>query len=108
MHDDNKIYKTDSTAGVSSITTGDYGDDTYLSTVRRIKPRFLRAPLSAAMTNYFKRNLGDTLAEGQTIAMNDGKFDMLKSSRWHRFKIEFTGNHEITGIDVSSKVDGTR
>lgn len=105
---DGKIYRIESNAGQSSITTGDMGDDLYLSTIKRVKPRFINSPDSAQLTHYHKRNEGESLTEGVTVSMNDGKFDLLKSDRWHRLKLSFVGNCEITAIDTTLKVNGTR
>ncbi|MFA5135687.1 MAG: hypothetical protein WC505_07950 [Patescibacteria group bacterium] len=108
MSADGKLYKMDSNATNSSLTTGDFGDDVSLTTIKRVKPRFLRSPDSAQITHYYKRNEGDTLTQGVTVSMNDGKFDLLKSDRWHRVKFSFVGNCEITAFDAALKSSGVR
>jgi hypothetical protein len=41
-----------------------------------------------------------------TVTQSSGKFDYLKSARWHRFSITFTGPVELTGLDVDAVNDG--
>jgi hypothetical protein len=41
---------------------------------------------------------GDAFAVGQTTQINDGKFDVLQSARWHRAVINMTGSPRVTGI----------
>lgn len=93
-------------ASSSYIVTGDHGDETMFVTPRRIRPRYAQAPTSATLTNYYRNNLGESLTEDQTVSMVDGKFDFLRSSKWHRWKMTMTGNHEIYGFDVDTVADG--
>jgi hypothetical protein len=93
-------------AGPSSITTGDYGDDTALTLLTRVKPRYLRSPRSATMTNYYRSNLGDTLMQDQTVTQNRGRFDVLRDARWHRVRVDFTGPVELTGLTPDVVVTG--
>jgi hypothetical protein len=101
-----KINTMTGPADASSITTGDYGDDQLYTTLSRVRPRFLTAPSSATFTNYYKHNLSDTLTTGSSVGMNNGKFDVLRSARWHRGVIEMQGNHEITGLSADIIPDG--
>jgi hypothetical protein len=85
-------------AGVSSFTTGDYGDDSQFNTLTRIRPRFLTAPTTARLTNYYKNNMGDSLTADTTTDLSSGKFDVLRDARWHRMQMEFTGDWEMSGF----------
>ena len=60
------------------------------------------------MTHYHKPGEGDDLETGITVAMDDNKFDLLHSARFHRLKLDFTGNHEISGYEMQLKPNGTR
>jgi len=40
--------------------------------------------------------------------MNDGKFDTLKSARWHKAQVSFAGPVLVTHIDAKLKPAGTR
>lgn len=98
-------------AGVSSsssMTMGDVGDDARYSTLRRVRARFVTAPTSANMTNNYKATEGASLTVGSTVSMSDGKFDVLRSSRFHRCTINFVGDHEIMGVDYDLQPDGLR
>ena len=41
---------------------------------------------------------GDNLTTDNTSTESSGKFDVLRSARWHRVKLDFTGSVEITGM----------
>ena len=92
----------------SSLTTGDLGDDDTSSLLRRVRPRYSKAPTTASMTNYSRDRSGDTLTQRATIAAHDGKFDVLHSARWHRLRFDFTGDVEVSGINADLQPDGTR
>lgn len=85
-------------AGVTNFTTGDMGDDSRFNTLTRIRPRFLQAPTTARLTNYFKNNMGDALTTDTTTDLSSGKFDVIRDARWHRLQMEFTGDWEMAGF----------
>lgn len=93
-------------AGESSYTTGDLGLDEQVSLVSRVRPREVTAPSSAVMTNYYRQNLGDALTTGATTTKSSGKFDVLRSARWHRFKVTDQGESEVMALDVIADADG--
>jgi hypothetical protein len=106
---DKKIYSMTGPALNSNVTTGDFGDDAQYSTLKRVRPRFIEAPDSASLNHYFKANEGDSLQTGVMVAVfNDGKFDLLKSARFHRVKINNVGNCELSALDYELKPNGTR
>lgn len=92
----------------SYLVTGDNGNDTYFSTISRVIPRFLMAPLSAQLTHYWKNGEGLDLNTGVTVSMSDTKFDLLKSARFHRLKFMFSDPVEITGYELLAKTSGNR
>lgn len=109
MGTDKKLYSMTGNASDASITTGDFGDDFSYSTIKRVKPRFLDAPDSAQLVHSYKANEGDNLQTGVTVAtFNDGKFDLLKSARFHRVKLNTVGNCELSAIDYELKANGKR
>ena len=91
----------------SSMTSGDIGDDSKFTLLTRVKPRFITAPTSASMVNYYRSNLGDSLTTDATTTMSSGRFDVMRESRWHRFRQDFTGPVEIAGnvIDLEPAGD---
>jgi hypothetical protein len=90
----------------SSITTGDYGDPDRFTDLVRVTPQFLTAPTSASLVNFYKDNLSDSLTTDQTTSLSRGRFDFLRSSRWHRGRFDLVGNHEISGFTPRSTEDG--
>ena len=85
-------------SGTCSVTTGDVGDEVTYSMLRRVQPRFLSKPTSSTLTHFYREELSDTLTTGAAVSESNGRFDVLMDSRWHRVKIETSGNSEISDI----------
>lgn len=94
------------TSVTSSITTGDMGEEQFFSLVTRIRPLFLKAPTSSYVTNYYKNNLGENLTTGVTHAYANGKYDIHRSARWHRFMLSMVGDWEMGSYNVYAAQDG--
>lgn len=92
----------------SSMTTCDVGDDDTVTTVNRVRVRYTSRPTTASATGFFKFNEGDALTTGSTNSINDGKFDIRQSARFHRVRIDMTGDHRETGYDIALQADGMR
>ena len=105
---DGIIYRLESDGAPSSLTVGDVGDDTAVTLLGGVRARYLKSPVSAQMENYYKRGEGDALTSDKVVSMKDFKFDVLRSSRFHRFTINFTGSHEVSAIDVNLTQNGLR
>lgn len=84
----------------SSMTTGDVGDDDLVTTIDRLRVRFQQSPSAATATGFYKMNEGDSLSTGPTSSINDGKFDIRQSGRFHRFTVAMTGNVKISAFDA--------
>jgi hypothetical protein len=95
-------------AGSSSLTTGEIGDDDQYLVLRKVRLRHSDAPTSASMTHSYAPNPGGTYTTGSTSSVDDGKFDVLKSARWHRLRWDFTGDVEVSGYTVDVVPQGTR
>jgi len=108
MDNTNTLKTLTGASGTSNITFGDVGSDSMYSTLARVRMRFISAPTSATITNRFKQNVGDSLSTGQTSTMADGKFDMLKSARFHRVTLQTVGDCEFSAIDYQLGQDGLR
>lgn len=89
-----------------SLTTGDMGTDSTYSTLQRVRPHFVFAPTSGTMVNYYRNETGRALTLGASATMVNGKFDVLRSARWHRLKYTFVGDFEIAGDEVTLIKDG--
>lgn len=87
----------------SSITTGDFGDESISTCLSRVSPRFLTKPSSANMVNYHRRTLGDSLTTDQTTAMDSkARFDVMREDFWHRVRFDFTGPVELAAINTTA------
>ena len=96
----------DGVAGTSSITSGDTGDDTKLSLLSRVRMRFITVPSSGTMTNFYKRSSGDSLTQDQTVNLGTSRFNVMRSSGWHRFSWSFQGAMEVTAYKPELQEDG--
>lgn len=94
----------------SSFTTGDFGDDEEVSLFHGVRLRFAQgyAPASASVQMLAKMNSSDAPTVGPTGTMQDGKFDVLQSARWHRATVSFTGPVRVTGANANVKNAGVR
>jgi hypothetical protein len=91
----------------SSFTTGDMGDDDAVTMIDRARIRFQSTPTTASATGFYKMNEGDDLTTGPTNSVNDGKFDLRQSGRFHRIRFDFTGDHKEYAFDAKPiKVGG--
>ena len=93
-------------ACASSMTPNIMGSDTEISLIRRVRPRYLDNPDTAQLTNFYTDQLGSDFTTDKTTVEVSGKFDVLRSARWHKGKFEFTGNVEVTALDVEAKLAG--
>lgn len=92
----------------SSFTTGDMGNDDVVTVIERFRVRFESSPATASATGYTKMNEGDALTTGATNAINDGKFDLRQSARFHRVTVSMTGDHKEYAFDGLPKKVGQR
>jgi hypothetical protein len=96
------------TAGASSFTTGDIGDDDNATTMMRVRLRNLIAPDSSIVRHYYRNVLSDALTEGQVATISDGKYDISHAKRWHRFKFEQAGMYEAMAFSIEPRPSGKR
>jgi hypothetical protein len=90
----------------SNITPNLLGTDDRKTTIRRVRSRYMSAPDTASMVNYYSDQVGSDFTEDATTSENNGKFDVLRTARWHRAKISFTGNVELSGFDIDAVAGG--
>jgi hypothetical protein len=46
------------------------------------------------------------LTEDAVTTESNSRFDVLRTARWHRGKFNWTGDVEVTGIDIDAKPEG--
>ena len=93
----------------SSFTTGDAGDDDRVSLLSRIRLRYAPgySPASATVSTFTKMVEGDALVSVVSGAvMNDGKFDVLQSGRFHRATFNFTGDVRVLAMGAVITPEG--
>lgn len=92
----------------SSMTTGEVGDDDGVSLLQQIRLRYKLAPASATVQTSFAKNSGLPFAGGPSGSLNDGKFDVLKSARWHKARVDLTGPVQVTHLNAKFTAAGRR
>jgi hypothetical protein len=92
----------------SSMTSSEMGDDEQFSMFSRLVPRWITKPTSANCVNFYKNNSGDSFTQDATTAMDsNGRFDFLRDSRWHKYRLDFTGPVELGTTREMIEVGGT-
>jgi hypothetical protein len=92
----NQLVSSTGVAGASSFTTCDMGDEESVSTLDEFRVRFTHVPATAQATSFWAMNEGEDLIAGPSCALNEGKFDLLQSGRFHRVRVDMTGDHRET------------
>jgi len=101
-----KIVTLTGTAGSSSFTSNEFGDDTMYTMLTRVKPRYLTAPSSAQMLNRYKYNIGDSFTDDTTTSETSERFDVMREARWHQCRFDYTGDVEIPMAKIDLMVSG--
>lgn len=105
-----KVATLTGTPGTSSFTLGEMGNDNDVFTISRVRPRYLTAPSAATLSNAYKMLSGDSYTNDASTSLSSGKFDFLRSARWHRLTHSATGEMEMPHKDallVDAEQDGT-
>lgn len=102
----NKLHSLTGEPGASWLLTGDWGDLEAFSMLRRVTPRYARIPDNATATNFFRLQMGENDRTGNTIQIARGRFDFLRSARWHRIRINQEGRALINGLSIDVKGAG--
>ena len=103
---DHRIKTMVGPCAAASFTTGDIGDDDQFTTLTRVTPRFILPPATAALTHSTREIAGGQLEERSTVPLDRSRFDPLASGRWHRIRIDTTGDFEILGTTPTLVPDG--
>ncbi|MDO9313398.1 MAG: hypothetical protein Q7T97_02495 [Burkholderiaceae bacterium] len=82
----------------SSFTTGDVGDDEGYRTCTNLRVRYLSKPTTSIATGYTKDAEGDLTATGSNASIGDGRHNMRQTARFHRFKVDTTGDYTVTAF----------
>lgn len=90
----------------SSATTGIIGDDQQYSTLTKVRPRFSAEPTASTADHMYDDEYGDSFTNGENSTLTSGKYDFLQSSRWHKLRMNFTGDVELIGYQPYLVPDG--
>jgi hypothetical protein len=93
-------------ASASSITTGDIGDDGTFTTLKGARVRFLNSPTSATGEVFCKNDAGDDYDPTSQFTMQGNRIDVLQSARFHKLRLDFQGDVEVTAIRYDTVPDG--
>lgn len=104
----NQLVSLNGTTTDSYFVTGDFGDDDAVSMIERFRVRYTQMPATAQATGLTKFNEGDPPVPGPVNAINDGKFDLRQTARFHRFRVDMTGGHIETAMDAKPIPAGMR
>lgn len=98
--DGSYVTKSLTAAGTAlTCTTNWIGDDAQVSLLRRVRPKFRTAPSGGTLTPSSCMTIGGTVTTGSASTIARGRFDMLRSARYHRFALSLTGDCELEVIN---------
>lgn len=100
---DHKLYSLTGVPGSSYIVTGDVGDETHYSLLRRITPRYRLTPPTAQATNFYRYDLGTDPVQDGTVTQDRNRFDFHRDARWHRVRMDWTGSVTLDGYTLDIK-----
>ena len=89
------------------MRTWDFGIDGAPTLLTRVRPRFKKAPLTGSQTHIYQDIEGGSEAtNGPAATLSDGSFDFVFGGRWHAVRHNYTGDVEVSGIDIQMQQDG--
>lgn len=94
------LVTNDGACAASSLTTGNIGDDDLISTLERVRVRFTQVPTTASATALYAMNEGEGYTPTQPSPKFDGAFQFHQAGRFHRVRVDMTGDHAETGYDA--------
>ena len=92
------MHSLSGASGTNTFVTGYVGDDVGYTMLRRLTPRWQVLPTSATCVHTHLAILGDSPVNKSPVAMTQGRFDLLHSSRWHKFTVATVGTCEFSAL----------
>lgn len=93
---------------IAWFVTGDMGDDDGYSFCSEVRVRYTQAPETSQAIGLAKDEAGVISLSQQVQSVSDGRHDMRQTSRWHRFRIDTTGDFQVTAVRPKMKPAGRR
>jgi hypothetical protein len=104
---DHRPYTASGPASSWAFASNVYGDEQVVSLVSRVNVRWITKPASASLVHRHSMDEADVMTAGAPVAMGSaGRFDLLRSARWHQDYVSGSGDAEIVGLDVAVKGAG--
>lgn len=116
------LYTLSGTPQASWVLTGDFGDPTNYTFLKRITPRYRALPETVNVlqqvaggpniyvdvpiaqvvtaTNYYRDILGADATEDATCNLSRNRFDFRRASHWHSVRINHQGPITLDGLDI--------
>src|SRR5512135_2192973 len=104
------LFATTGGGGTISLTTGDIGDETSMSTLTRVKPRTPVANSTCqAATVYGKASESDAYDSGTSFVQDATRkrWDGLKSERFLKLTLNFYSYVELAAVALTMRQSGT-
>ncbi len=105
---DNKIKSLTGIPGDSWFVTGDLGDESQWSYLSAVRVRWSRQPTSATCAGYTKDSSGADSVPASSGAFDGSKFPMRQTGRFHRVRVNMSGDGRLSGVDLSLQPAGVR
>ena len=102
IDDAHTLYTMTGDSAYSGFTSENYGSEAGFTLVKSIKPRFIITPTSASIEYLYDNTYGNNFTVGNTVSISNSRFDLLQSSRWHKFNASFSGPVEISGWSIDA------
>jgi hypothetical protein len=94
------LYSLTGAPGASWLQTGDFGDPTGYTFLKRVTPRYRITPAAGSATNFYRGTLGEDATTDATVALARSRFDFRRSAHWHSVRMDHTGAVALDGLDV--------
>ncbi len=104
----NRLVTFAGVAAPSSFTSGDHGDENQHTQCDRLALRLKGEPASAWATGFTKDDSGTEAKMASVAIRDDAAFDMRQRGRWHRFRVDCSGDYTLIGIGPRLKNAGYR
>jgi len=104
----NQLQTLTGASATATITTGEAGDDEQISLLQRVWLRFNTYPSSGTVQTFYSAVKGSGYVPGPSGTLNSGKFDLMKSAKWHKATFTLNSDFEIIAVEPTIKVLGRR
>jgi len=96
------------TPGSWWFESGDYGDEIQSTSCLELRMRFAQKPSTITCTPKTKPTSGDTLTTNTTNSFDGSKFPVRQTARFHRFRVDGSGNGKFSAIQPVMIDEGSR